>query len=77
MHVAEVAGAHEQLHAAGAVDDVGEHELPHVPTCEDTPREAMYGLPFAARLELIGEGPNRGDFLPVREPFRQGHDARA
>jgi hypothetical protein len=37
----------------------------------------MYGLPFAARLELIGEGPNRGDFLPVREPFRQGHDARA
>jgi hypothetical protein len=61
------------LDAAAAVDEVEEHQLPHVSAGEDPAGEAVLVGALGFRVEQIGLGANGRDLLPVREAFRQRH----
>ena len=67
---AELIRADEKLDPPAAVDEIEEYQLPQVAPREDATREAMLLLAFRAGLELGRLGSDRGDLLPVGEPFR-------
>ena len=70
VDAAELVRPDEKLDPPAAVDQIEEHQLPHVAPGEDATGEAMLLLALRAGLELGGLGSDRGDLLPVGEPFR-------
>ena len=67
---------HEQLDLPGAVDEVEEDELPHVPPSHDPPGDAPRLASLLPRLDLVGVDANGSNLLPVGKPLRQSHSAR-
>ena len=67
---------HEQLDLPGAVDEVEEDELPHVPPSHDPPGHAPRLAALLPRLDLLSVDADRSNLLPVGKPLRQSHSAR-
>ena len=57
----------EQLDLPGAVDEIEEDELPHVPPGHDTPGQPPRHADLLPGLDLIGVHPNGSDLLPGQE----------
>jgi len=66
----------EQLELPGAVDEVEEDELPHVPPSHDAPGHAPGLAGLRPGLDLIRVHANRGDLLAIGKPLRQCHSER-
>ena len=66
----------EQLDLPGAVDEVEEDELPHVPPSHDPPGHAPRLAALVPSLDLLRVRANQVDLLAVWKPLRQGHCAR-
>ena len=66
----------EQLDLPGAIDEVEEDELPHVPPSHDPPSHAARLAGLLPGLDLLGLDPDRRNLVPVRKSLRQRHSAR-
>ncbi len=66
----------EQLDPPGAVDEVEEDELPHVPPGHDPAGQPPALAALAPGLELLGVGADGDDLVPIRKPLRHPHGGR-
>ena len=66
----------EQLDLPGAVDEVEEDELPHVPPSHDPPSDPPRLAGLLPGLDLLSLDPDRRNLVPVRKSLRQRHSAR-
>ena len=67
----------EQLDPARAVDEIEEHELPHVASRQHPPREAARLRRLGPGLEPIRLGPHARDLVAVREALLESAPAPA
>ncbi len=63
----------EQLDLPGAVDEVEEDELPHVPPSHDPPSDTPRLATLLPGLDLLGLDPDGRNLVPVGKSLRQGH----
>jgi hypothetical protein len=73
VHVTGDGGIAHELDPRRAVDEVEEHELPHLPTGHDAAGDAACPVELPAGLQLLGRGPYLGDRVSIREPLRRRH----
>ena len=63
----------EELDPPGAVDQVEEDELPHLPASDRSAGDAAFLVRFVSRLQLFRLDADGGDLVPGRETLGQAH----
>jgi hypothetical protein len=64
----------EELDAPAPVDEVEERDLSHLPARHHAPGQPEeLAVVLGARLDLVGDAPDRSDLVPVGKALRQVH----